>query len=80
MLVVATSVSELVKIDIHAQNNLLSVETVDAGFAVQYELQQLRNAWKIVQAEITKFLKEVCALLVKMCKHMNENSSLSICL
>ena len=69
--------SELVKIDLHVQDNLVPVETVDVGFAIKYELQQLKNAGKATQAQITKFKKEVCAFLVKMCRHMNESSPLS---
>ena len=73
----ATTVSELVRIDLHVQDNLVPVETVDVGCAMKYELQQLKNAVKATQAQITKFKKEVCAFLVKMCRHMNENSPLS---
>ena len=34
----------------------------------------MKNAEKVTQAQITN---EVCAFLVKMCRHMNENSQLS---
>jgi len=55
VLLEATTISELVKIDIHAQSKLVPVETVDVGFAIKYELQQLKNAGEVTQAEITKF-------------------------
>ena len=55
-------------------NNQKATHLVDLGFAVNHEIQLLKNSKKISDSQILKFKKEAVGFLVTLCTHLMEKS------
>ena len=73
----APTALSLLKVDVSDSTNQVSVSKIDLGFAIKYELQQLKSAGKVMDVQIDKFKTEARQFLVALCKHMMEKCPLN---
>ena len=73
----ASTTSRLLKVDVTAVENQVSADTVDLGYGIKYELQQLKSKKKVTDAQILNIKRDAKQFLSALCAHQLECSPLN---